>query len=181
VRNEEFDDFAAVIGDLCAAYDRPATDARNRTFWEVLKGFHLHDIRRSALKWRNTQRKMPSPVDLKPERATAPPEKPRDDGPSMSSWAIAANKILFACAYLDERRGFRPIAAWERMPINGWGLPLPLAKLIDGTQLDRCLLAKNDYVRMAEEAEGDGAPWEPEEFNRMCREGFEKLLGTVAG
>jgi hypothetical protein len=180
MRSDEFEAFAVVIADLCAAYDRPATDERKRAFWETLKHFHLHDLKRSAAKWRDTNRKMPSPVDLKPERATAPPA-PVDTGPPMSRWAVAANRILLAVAYCDERRGFKPIAVWEPMPPNGWGLPLRLPKLIDGSLLDRVLAIKADYVRMAEQDDAAGEPWDHIEFNRMCREGFEKLLGTQAG
>lgn len=179
MRSEEFEAFSEVIADLCAAYDRPVTDARNRTFWDVLKHFHMHDVKRSALKWRNTQRKMPAPIDLKPER-TAAPEKPRDEGPSMSTWAAAANQILMACAYLDERRGFRPIAKYEPLPERGCGLPLQLPKLVDRTLLDKCLVVKADYVEMAEDAERAGQAWDTTEFNRLCREGFQKLLGAGA-
>jgi hypothetical protein len=179
MRSEEFEEFTTVIADLCAAYDRTPTDARNRSFWDVLKHLHLHDVKRSALKWRNTQRKMPAPIDLKPERSTAPAEKPRDEGPSMSTWAAAANQILMACAYFDERRGFRPIATWESMPERGWSAPLKLAKAVNLAPLTKALAVKADYVRMAEEAEANGEPWDTVEFNRMCRQGFQNLLGTV--
>lgn len=74
----------------------------------------------------------------------------------FSSWAMAANKILFAVAY-QGNRGFRPI----------------------GELLPKCLDAKADYVRMAEQAEARGDRWDHVEFNRMCREGFEKILGAA--
>lgn len=179
MRSEEFDEFAKVMDDLCAALDRPITDARKRVFWDVLKPYHLHDIRRSVLKWRNTQRKMPAPVDLKPERATAPP-KPVDDSPSMSRWAVAANRILFHVAFRDPRRGFKPIGVWGRMPPEGWGLPLRLPDAIDVSRLNRALEIKRDYVQMAENAELSGEPMDGEEYQAMCKEGFERLLGTIA-
>jgi len=179
MRSDEFEAFASVIADLCAAYDRPATDERKRAFWETLKHVHLHDLKRSAAKWRDTKSKMPSPVDLKPERASAPPIPVEDIGPPMSCWAVAANRILFAVAYLDERRGFKSIAKWEPMPPDGWGLPLRLARPVDTSLLDRVLAAKTDFVRMAEDADAIGQTWDSVEFNRMCREGFEKLLGTT--
>jgi hypothetical protein len=176
VRSDDFEAFCAVIGDVCAAYDRPVTDARNRTFWDVLKGFHLHDIKRAADKWKHAQRKMPAPVDLKPERSTAPAKSVESADPSMSRWAAAANSILLAVAYFDERRGFHPIGVWERMPEKGWGLPLRQPRLIDVSLIHRVMAVKADYARMAEQAEADGEPWDRVEFNRMCREGFEKLL-----
>lgn len=175
----DFAAFSEVIADLCAAYDRPATDARNRVFWETLKPYHLHDIKRAVAKWRDTQRKMPAPVDLKPQRSTAPPKEP-ELGPGMSTWAVAANTILFAVAYLDVCRGFVPVSQWEQAPEKGWGLPLPLAQLVDGSRLKHVLAAKADYVRMAEEAEKAGEAWDTHEFNVMCRQGFEQLLGTKA-
>jgi hypothetical protein len=45
-----------------------------------------------------------------------------------------------------------------------------------GDKLKPCLVAKADYVAMAENAERGGEPWGEQEFNGMCREGFEKLL-----
>lgn len=179
MRSDEFESFTEVIADLCAAYDRTPSDARNRSFWDVLKGFHLHDVKRSALKWRNTQRKMPSPADLKPERASAPPPKPQDDDPAMSRWAAAANKLLLHVAYRDPRRGFVPIAKYEPAPAGGYRLPLvwTQAKCRDDSLLKRCLEIKRDYVQMAEQAELSGEPMDGQEFQAMCKEGFEKALG----
>lgn len=99
----------------------------------------------------------------------------------FSSWAMIANKILFSLAYLDQRRGFRPIAKWESMPDLGWGASLRRPKLLDGTLLDRCLDAKADFVRMAEKAEFERQPWTPEEFRDLCFDGFEKILGIRGG
>lgn len=159
MRSEEFDAFATVIRDLCAAYDRPATDERVRVFWEDLRHLHLLDVKRSAESWRRSSKKMPTPIELKPARPTAPPPKDPIESERWSTWAMAANKILFAIAYQDERRGFKPMGK---------------------EALDRCLAAKRDYVEMAEDAERHGQAWDTGEFNRMCREGFEKLLGTTA-
>lgn len=176
---DDYAAFTAVMTDLCAAFDKPVTDDRVRVFWETLKHVHLHDVKRSAEAWKRNQRKFPTPRDLMPERATAPPPKSEVDAERWSSWAMAANKILFACAYEDDRRGFRPVALWNPTPKRGWLLPLRPSKhigLLDGSLLEKCLAVKRDYVRMAEEAEAAGEAWNIEEFNRMCREGFEKLL-----
>jgi hypothetical protein len=179
MRSDEFDAFSVVIKDLCAAYDRPATEERVRVFWEDLRYLHLLDVKRSAEAWRRSSRKMPTPIDLKPERVAAPPPKDPIESESWSSWAMAANQILLAVAYFDERRGFRSMATWEPTPERGWGLPLRRPKLIDGALLDKCLAIKRDFVQMAEQDEARGAPWEPQEFNRACREAFEQALGTV--
>ena len=160
MRSDEFDAFSVVIKDLCAAYDRPATEDRVRVFWEDLRYLHLLDVKRSAEAWRRSSRKMPTPIDLKPERVAAPPAKDPIESESWSSWAMAANKILLAVAYQDvNARGFKPM-----------GEPM----------LQRVLAIKRDYVQRAEEAARHGDAWEPEEYNRMCREGFQKLLGSAA-
>lgn len=176
MRSDEFEPFSVVIQDLCAAFDRQCTDAKVRVFWETLKHLHIHDVKRSAESWRRSQRKMPTPRDLIPERPAAPP-KPIEPEPQFSKWAMAANKILLAFAYLDARRGLEPIAVWENPKP---GLPLGQPRLVDGERLQRCLAANRDYIRMAEEAEAAGEPMDGQEFQAMCREGFEKLLGTVA-
>lgn len=180
MRSEDAPVFESVMQDLCLAFNRPYTPELTRVFWESLKHLHIADVKRSADAARKSLKKFPTPKDMTPERVTAPPAAQRDTGPAMSRWAIAANKILFACAYLDERRGFVSIAKWEPMPPGGWGLPLRRPKLIDGTLLEKCLAVKRDYVEMAEDAEAHGQTWDSQEFNRMCREGFETLLGTAA-
>lgn len=77
----------------------------------------------------------------------------------FSVWAMTANKILFSLAYLDQRRGFRPL----------------------GELLPKCLNVKWEFVKMAEKAELDGQPWTPEEFRDLCFDGFEKILGMTDG
>lgn len=154
----EYEYFKALIADLCTAYDRPCTDDRVRVFWECLKHLPLSEVTRSAGTFRKTSKKMATPADLIPayrERPTAPgaPE------PMMSTWAVAANKILFTLAYSDPRRGF-----------------VPMGKDV----MEQCVFIKNDYVRMAIESEAAGEPWDTVEFNVMCREGFEKLLGLTS-
>lgn len=79
--------------------------------------------------------------------------------PDLSHWAMTANKALLSLAYFDERRGFLPMGR-ELM----W----------------RCLDAKRDYVKIAEEAQANGEPMTPEEFVDMCSEGFLLLLGGKA-
>lgn len=149
--------FARVIEDLCLAYNRPYTPELTRVFWESLKWAHIHDVKRTAQAHRDSSKKFPSPKDLAPERAAAPPPKPEMDHEVWSQWAIAANKILWSVAYQGDR-GFAPM----------------------GDRLKPCLVAKADYVEMAEDAAKHGQPWDEQEFNAMCREGFQKLLGSAA-
>lgn len=148
--------FAKVIEDLCLAYNRPYTPELTRVFWESLKWAHIHDVRRTADAHRAKEKKFPTPRDLAPERASAPPPRPEIDTEHWSSWAIAANKILFSVAY-QGHRGFAPM----------------------GDQLQACLAAKRDYVQMAEDAVANGDRWNEREFNAMCREGFEKIIGAA--
>jgi hypothetical protein len=161
--SQDAEAFEAVMQDLCLAFNRPYSTELSRVFWESLKHVHIAEVRRNADTARKTLKKFPTPKDLTPDRVAAPPPKPVDTGPEMSSWAIAANQILFSVAY-QGHRGFKSIAKW-----NG-------TELLDGTKLDQCLKRKAEYVRMAEDAAATGDVWEPQEFNRMCREGFEALL-----
>lgn len=153
---EDAEAFRATLADLCIAFNRPITDDLVRVYWESLKHLHIADVRRSAESARKGLKKFPTPKDLTPERVVAPPPPKRDDGPAMSTWAMAANKILFGVAY-QGHRGFRPVG--DKLPV--------------------CLKAKADYVQLAERAEREGDKWEPEDFNRMCRQGFEKILGVA--
>lgn len=153
MRSEDADQFRGVMEDLCVAYNRPCTDAVIRVFWDALKWAHIYDVRRMAIKHRDSSKKFPSPRDLAPERVARAPAPKADEAP-MSTWAVAANKILFAVSYLDQSRGYRPVKA---------ALPLLLS-------------IKADYVRMAEEAQAGGEMWDTVEFNRMCREGFQGVL-----
>lgn len=171
--------FGALMQDLCLAFNRPYTTDLSRVFWESLKYVSLPEVRRACEAARTNLKKFPTPRDLIPERRAAPPP-PIDTGPDMSRWAIAANKILFAVAYGDLRRGFAPIGTYERMPEKGWGLPLRLAKPIDDSLLHRALEIKRDFVAMGEQSEAEGEPMLPNEFDNLCRDGFRKLLGTKA-
>jgi hypothetical protein len=161
--SQDAEAFETVMQDLCLAFNRPYSPELSRVFWESLKHVHIAEVRRNADAARKTLKKFPTPKDLTPDRVTAPPPKPVDTGPPMSSWAIAANQILFSVAY-QGHRGFRSIAKWKG------------TELLDGTKLDQCLKRKAEYVQMAEDAAATGDVWEPQEFNRMCREGFEALL-----
>jgi hypothetical protein len=171
--------FAAVIQDLCLAFNRPYTPEVTRVFWESLKFASIFDVRRMAVKHRNTAKKFPTPKDLAPERAVAP-AKPVVPDPVMSKWAVAANKILFQLAYLDKRRGFFPISKYPPMPKGGYGLPLHanIPKPLDSKIFDMVAM-KADYVRMAEEAEANGQSWSHEEFRDLVYDGFEKALGIA--
>lgn len=156
--DSDADAFDAVMQDLCLAFNRPHTVELTRVYWESLRKLRIDEVRRAAMTARNTLKKFPTPKDLTPEKPTAPPVRDPIDSERWSSWAIAANKILLAVAYEDENRGFRPM----------------------GDKLQRCLAAKRDYVAMAEDAERQGQAWDQVEFNRMCREGFQKLLEVAA-
>lgn len=157
MRSEDFPEFRTLMEELCAAFDRQCTDAKVKTFYEALKHVHIADLRRSAASWKANFAKMPTPKDLKPQRTVVAAPKHEDDGPSMSTWAMAANKILWSVAY-QGNRGFAPM----------------------GEKLKPCLAVKADYVQMAEQAEASGEPWQTQEFNAACREAFEKLLGATA-
>jgi hypothetical protein len=152
--------FEAVMQDLCLAFNRPYTPDLSRVFWEVLRNVPIHEVRRTAAKHRAVGKKFPTPHELVPERAPVPRKPPSQQDlavASLSPWAIAANRILFSVAY-QGHRGFAPM----------------------GDRLRPCLARKADYVAMAEKAEREGDRWEPEEFNRMCREGFEQVLCMTA-
>jgi len=153
MRSEDSDAFRVVIEDLCVAYNRPCSDAVVRVFWESLKWAHIHDVRRMAVKHRNTAKKFPTPRELAPERSAAP-AKPPEPEVVMSPWAIAANKILLQLAYQDKRRGFKPLKE----------------------KLAMLLAMKADYVRMAESAEAGGEPWDGKEFRDLVYDGFEAVI-----
>jgi hypothetical protein len=156
--NTDADAFDAVMQDLCLAFNRPHTVELTRVYWESLKNLRIDEVRRAAMVARNALKKFPTPKDLTPERSAPPPVKDPIESERWSTWAVAANKILLAVAYQDvNSRGFKPM-----------GEPM----------LQRVLAIKHDYVQMAEQAEAHGDRWEPEDFNRMCREGFQKLLGS---
>lgn len=150
--------FGALMQDLCLAFNRPYTTDLSRVFWEALKYVSLPEVRRACESARSNLKKFPTPRDLIPERRAAPPP-PIDTGPDMSRWAIAANKILFAVAYGDLRRGFAPMG---------------------DVLLKRALEIKRDFVAMGEQSEAEGEPMLPNEFDNLCRDGFRKLLGTKA-
>lgn len=76
----------------------------------------------------------------------------------VSEWGMQANRILFALAYQDERRGFMPLR--ELLP--------------------KLLNVKWEFVKMAEVAEAEGRTWTREEFADLCFDGFEKILGIAA-
>lgn len=156
---EDSEAFDTVIRDLCLAFNRPHTPELTRVFWEALKWAHIHDVRRAAVKHRNTAKKFPTPHDLMPSRSTAPPPAPKEPEPELSRYAIGANKALLKLAYQDVRRGFIPLGE---------------------SLLARCLAIKRDYVGMAETAERDGEPWADEDFVQTVRQAFEQALGSAA-
>lgn len=153
--SNEAEQFEAVMQDLCLAFNRPYTTDLSRVFWESLKHLRLDEVRRAAAAHRKNGKKFPTPKELigDEKRATAP--KPRAPDDPMSKWEMGANRIMFQLAYLDARRGFKPLG------------PDLLAS---------ALRTKNEYVRMAESAEAGGEPWEESEFIGLVYDGLEKLL-----
>lgn len=176
--SQDAEAFETVIQDLCLAFNRPYTTQLSRVFWETLKHLRIDEVKRAADIARKSLKKFPTPKDLIPERRLAP-VRVAEPEEAMSRWAIAANKILFALAYLDKRRGFRPIAEYVAMPAGGYGgSHFGQAERVSDMRLRRALEVKADYVRMAEDADRVGEPIDDDEYVGMCREGFEKLLGT---
>lgn len=175
---EDAETFRTVIEDLCVAFNRPCTDHVVRVFWETLKHMPMGEVRRSMESARKNLRRFPTPKDLTPERKYTPASA-IDTGPEMSRWAVAANKILFAVAYSDLRRGTKPIAVYPPMPERGWGLPLKTPVALDDSLLQRVLVVKADYVAMGEQSEREGEPMTGPDFSAMCMEGFRKTLGTL--
>lgn len=162
---ELFDDWDRAFAELCAGYDKPATNERRAAYrkslskmhigaWQQLVDYCLSE--KGPEKFPTTYALWNVSRELRRQRARAP-EQAQDDDPPMSRWAIAANKILFAVAYGDLRRGF-----------------LPMGKEL----LERALVIKADFVAMGEASERDGEPMSGKEFDNLCRDGFRKLLGT---
>lgn len=178
MRNEDSAAFDVVIRDLCLAFNRPHTEDLTRVFWESLKHLHLGEVKRAADAARKNLKKFPTPKDLIPETRVVAP-RPKAPEERMSSWGIAANKILFACCFQDTR-GLKPVGPYAPVPEGGYGLPLPhKVEPLDLTPQNELLAAKADYVRMAEEAESKGEKWETYDFNRMCREGFQAIIARA--
>lgn len=91
----------------------------------------------------------------KREKGSSEPRKPEDDGPDLSRWGRAANKILMRLAYMDERRGFVPLG---------------------DERLAECLRAKGEIVAMAEADARSGNRWTDEEFISVVRASLEKAI-----
>lgn len=159
MHSADFEQFRTAIEDLCTAFDRPCTDARVRVFWEALKAKNLLEVQRGVQSAIRNLKRMPSPADLMPEKARQTVAQATAALPEMSGYAIAANRILFALAYQDNRRS------------GSLGAEL----------LAKAMRVKADYVHIAESAVADGDPMPTIDFNRMCIEGFERLLGTGTG
>jgi hypothetical protein len=149
--------FGMLIEDLCLAFNRPYTPRLAVVFWDVLKHLRIDEVKRACESARKNLKRFPTPKELLPERRMPSSAQRQPDDRAFSRWAMAANRILFKLAYEDDRRGFLPLG------------PELLA---------RCLAVKADYVQMAEDAQSGGEPWADDDFIAMCREGFEKLLGT---
>ena len=168
--------FGKVMEDLCLAFNRPYSPELGRVFWEALKYAHIAEVQRKAKDYQRTGKKFPTPNDLMPERKSAPVQKTTDNGPQISKWAIAANKLLLESAYRDKARGFRPMGKYASLPDKGWGMPVRPILAMDAAPLQNLLRIKADYVQMAEQAERDGEPMDGLEFSNMCRDGFAHAL-----
>lgn len=151
--------FETLMQDLCLAFNRPYTQRLTLVFWEALKHMHMGEVRRACESARKNLKRFPAPRELIPERRLPPRVQIPGPADSMSRWASAANLILMRLAYQDIRRGF---------------------KALGPDLLARVLAVKADYVRMAEDAELERESMADDEFIGMCREGFEKVLGTRA-
>lgn len=174
MQSDDREAFRTVIEDLCTAFDRPCGDDRVRVFWETLKHLHLADVRRAAESFRRNGRRMPTPKDLMPERATAPAPRPVEEAEKFSKYAVAANRILLTLAYQDTRRGFKPIATYPPLARGTHALQTPS----DDSLLKKLLAVKREYVGMAEADDANGEPWPAGEFDALCQDGFEGLLAT---
>lgn len=154
--------FDAIMRDLALAFDRPHDVERVRVFWEALKHVSLGEVKARAKSYAKNGKRFPAPRDLMPEKAEKPVVQTSTEDPDvvaranqLSTWAKAANTILFHVAYCDSRRGMAPLGPYL---------------------LERCLAAKRDLVGGAEQDERAGQPWDEREFNVACREAFEKIL-----
>lgn len=85
----EFDQFKALMSDLCTAFNRPYTDDVVRVFWEALKGYPLAQMRVRMKVAAGTLKKFPTPLDLTPE-----PEPPRHDPGEQSIFDQLADFAL---------------------------------------------------------------------------------------
>lgn len=157
--------FDAIMRDLALAFDRPHDVERVRVFWEALKHVALGEVRARAIAWRKSGKRFPTPRDLMPEKVAAPvkhtscePADVVERAEKLSSWAKAANVILFHVAYCDPRRRCVPLGEELRY---------------------RCLAAKRDLVGAAEQDARAGQPWDEREFNVTCRQAFEQILGLT--
>lgn len=163
---QDDDAFDTVMRDLALAFDRPHDVARVRVFWEALKHVSLGEVKARAKSYAKNGKRFPSPRDLMPDRVEKPAAAPTSvEDPDviaranrLSTWAKAANQILFHVAYCDPRRRLVPLGE---------------------EQLARCLHAKRDLVGGAEQDERAGQSWDEHEFNVACRESFEKVLGLI--
>ena len=154
--SSDYEEFSKLIQELGLAFNRPVIDDLVRVFWDSLKDSSYPGIKALAEKWKRVGKKFPAPSDLRPERSKAPPPAPTPE-PYMSTWAIAANKILFSVAYQGDR-GMKPM----------------------GEILPKCLAVKADIVQRAEQDASAGQPWDTHEFNVMCHQAFERLLADRA-
>jgi hypothetical protein len=65
----ESDQFSALMEELCAANDKPCTDARKKVFWDVLKDVPLPVVRAAIKNRIRSGGKFPHPAELRPKDA----------------------------------------------------------------------------------------------------------------
>jgi hypothetical protein len=67
----DFDPFRALMEELCAAHDRPLTDARVKVFWEALVDVPFPQVRAAIKGHIKKGGKFPQPAELRPKDVPA--------------------------------------------------------------------------------------------------------------
>lgn len=77
----EYESFKGLMDELCAAFDKPPTDARVKVFWQSLKGFPLEQIKGRIRYWCAAKEKFPTPAQLAPQDDTPIDDNANSDHP----------------------------------------------------------------------------------------------------
>lgn len=85
----EFDQFKALMSDLCTAFNRPYTDDVVRVFWDALKPYPFAQMRVRMKVAAGTLKKFPTPQDLTPA-----PEMKRQDTAEKSTMDLLSEYAL---------------------------------------------------------------------------------------
>lgn len=70
MNQSDYQNFAGLMRDLCAAFNRPLNDDLVRVFWDALRDYPLHAIR-GKVRMATLGKKFPAPIELKPEHAVS--------------------------------------------------------------------------------------------------------------